>query len=73
MQVLIFILFYVLTETLDFLCCCLFKRRGENFNYLDVLDAQSSYLNAEIQHSNAIRDRYLAMIDLYKALGGGWK
>lgn len=40
--------------------------------YLDVLDAQRSHFNAEIEHSNAIRDQYLALIDMYKALGGGW-
>lgn len=51
----------------------LFQHLNGHINYLDVLDAQRSYFNAEIQHSNAIRDRYLAMIDLYKALGGGWK
>ncbi|MBO5830318.1 MAG: TolC family protein, partial [Alistipes sp.] len=42
-------------------------------NYLAVLDAQRSYFNAEIERSNAIRDQYLALIELYKALGGGWK
>lgn len=41
-------------------------------NYIDVLDAQRSYFNAEIDHSDAIRDQYLALINLYKALGGGW-
>lgn len=40
-------------------------------NYIDVLDAQRSYFNAEIDHSNAVRDQYLALIDMYKALGGG--
>lgn len=42
-------------------------------NYIDVLDAQRSYFNAEIDHSDAIRDQYLALIKLYKALGGGWR
>ena len=51
----------------------LFQHLNGHINYLDVLDAQRSYFNSEIQHSNAIRDQYLAMIDLYKALGGGWK
>lgn len=44
-----------------------------HINYLDVLDAQRSYFNAEIDHSNAIKDQFLALIDLYKALGGGTK
>ena len=41
-------------------------------NYLDVLDAQRKYFDAQIGLSNAVRDEHLAMVDLYKALGGGW-
>ena len=41
--------------------------------YIDILDAQRSYFNAEIDYSNALRDEYLAIIKLYKALGGGWQ
>lgn len=41
-------------------------------NYLDVLDAQRKYFDAQIGLSNAVRDEYLALVDLYKALGGGW-
>lgn len=44
-----------------------------HINYIDVLDAQRSYFNAEIEYSNAIRDQYLALINMYKALGGGWQ
>lgn len=48
-----------------------FQYLNGQINYMDVLDAQRSYFNAEIEHSNAIRDQYLALIDMYKALGGG--
>lgn len=41
--------------------------------YLDVLDAQRSYFDAQIGLSNAIRDHQIALVDLYKALGGGWQ
>ncbi len=41
-------------------------------NYIDVLDAQRRFFDAQIDESNAIRDEYLALIDLYKVLGGGW-
>jgi NodT family efflux transporter outer membrane factor (OMF) lipoprotein len=41
-------------------------------NYLDLLDAQRSLLDAEIQLNNAKRDELLSMVYLYKALGGGW-
>lgn len=41
--------------------------------YLDVLDAQRGYLDAQIGLSNAIRDKQITIIRLYKALGGGWQ
>ncbi|MCH5238526.1 MAG: TolC family protein, partial [Muribaculaceae bacterium] len=47
--------------------------RGGTINYIDVLDAQRRYLEARISRLNAIRDEHLALIQLYKALGGGWK
>ena len=42
-------------------------------NYLDVLDAQREYFDAQISLSNAIRDELIAVVQLYKALGGGWQ
>lgn len=42
-------------------------------NYLDVLDAQRQYFDAQIGLSNAIRDEYISLVTLYKALGGGWQ
>ena len=41
--------------------------------YMDLLDAQRGYLDAQISLSNAIRDKQITMVNLYKALGGGWK
>lgn len=46
--------------------------RGGTLNYLDVLDAQRRYFDAQIGVNNAMRDEYLALINLYKSLGGGW-
>lgn len=42
-------------------------------NYMDVLDAQRGYFDAQIGVSNAIRDELIAMVNVYKALGGGWQ
>lgn len=42
-------------------------------NYIDVLDAQRRYFDAQIDYSNAIRDQYIALVNVYKALGGGWR
>lgn len=47
--------------------------RGGYIGYIDVLDAQRRYLDAQINLSNAVRDEYLALVALYKALGGGWQ
>jgi multidrug efflux system outer membrane protein len=42
-------------------------------SYLEVLNAQTSLLNAELRES-ATQQRYLsALVKLYKALGGGWR
>lgn len=42
-------------------------------NYIDVLDAQRRYFDAQVGVSNAVRDEYLALVQLYKVLGGGWQ
>ncbi len=46
--------------------------RGGNLAYIDVLDAQRRYFDAQTSLINAVRDRYLGLINLYKVLGGGW-
>ena len=45
---------------------------GGTINYIDVLDAHRRYFDAQINYSNAVRDRYLAIANLYRALGGGF-
>lgn len=40
--------------------------------YLNVLDAQRNYFDARVGLSNAMRDKQIALADLYLALGGGW-
>lgn len=41
-------------------------------NYINVLDAQRKYLSSQIEFSEAKTRENLAIVDLYKALGGGW-
>ena len=41
-------------------------------SYINVLDAQRNYFDARIGLSNALRNKQLCMVQLYKALGGGW-
>ncbi|MCM2311091.1 MAG: efflux transporter outer membrane subunit [Steroidobacteraceae bacterium] len=45
---------------------------GGYSSYLEVLDADTSLFNAELLYSEGHRERLLAHVDLYKALGGGW-
>lgn len=42
-------------------------------NYIDVLDAQRKYFSSQLEFSEAITRENLAIVGLYKALGGGWK
>jgi multidrug efflux system outer membrane protein len=41
-------------------------------NYLNLLDAQRSLLEAELTESATMREHRVAVVRLYKALGGGW-
>jgi len=41
-------------------------------SYLEVLTAERSLFNAELAASIAKRERLVALVGLYKALGGGW-
>lgn len=42
-------------------------------NYLEVLNANVNSLNAELNISNAQYSKMKAAVDLYRALGGGWR
>ncbi len=39
---------------------------------LDLMDAQRLLFDAELSFSSAKKDRLIAFVDLYRALGGGW-
>ena len=40
--------------------------------YLEVLDAQQQLFPAELDLARTRRDEWLALVALYRALGGGW-
>lgn len=42
-------------------------------SYMDVLDAQRKYLASQLELSEARTKENLSVVNLYKALGGGWK
>lgn len=48
------------------------RYRSGYVSYIDVLDTQRNLLEAERQRVLALRERQLALVDLYKAIGGGW-
>lgn len=48
------------------------RYEGGYSSYLEVLDAEASLFSAELLYSEGQRERLLAHVDLYKALGGGW-
>lgn len=47
------------------------QNRAGALAYIDVLDAQRRYFDAQVGLSNARRDECLALVSLYKVLGGG--
>jgi NodT family efflux transporter outer membrane factor (OMF) lipoprotein len=47
--------------------------RTGSANYLEVISAQSNYLQARLQASQLRRDLSVARVELYRAMGGGWK
>ena len=44
----------------------------EFISYLEVLDAERSLFDAELEQSETLRESLQAIVRLYKALGGGW-
>jgi multidrug efflux system outer membrane protein len=48
------------------------RYRGGVAAYLEVLDAQRSLFAAELDEARTVADRLVALVRVYKALGGGW-
>jgi multidrug efflux system outer membrane protein len=51
----------------------LMRYRGGTATYLDVLDSQRSLFQSELTLAQARNNEYQTLVQLYKALGGGWK
>jgi multidrug efflux system outer membrane protein len=49
------------------------RYRGGVDTLLNALDADRDLFNAELSLAQATRDELLALVQLYKALGGGWR
>src|ERR1700739_641810 len=50
----------------------LMRYRGGTATYLNVLDSQRSLFQAELSLAQARNNEYQGLVQLYKALGGGW-
>ena len=59
-----------LQDTVD---TSLVRYRGGITTYLEVLDGQRSLFNAELTLAQARGNEYQSLVQLYKALGGGWQ
>jgi multidrug efflux system outer membrane protein len=51
----------------------LIRYRGGITTYLEVLDGQRSLFSAELTLAQARGNEYQSLVQLYRALGGGWK
>jgi outer membrane protein, multidrug efflux system len=49
------------------------RYQGGTANYLAVLDSQRSLFSTELTLAQARNNEYQSLVQLYKALGGGWK
>jgi multidrug efflux system outer membrane protein len=49
------------------------RYRGGTTTYLEVLDGQRSLFSAELTLAGARGDEYRSLVQLYRALGGGWQ
>jgi outer membrane protein, multidrug efflux system len=48
------------------------RYEGGQSTYLDVLESERQELLAQDQQIQGMRDRYIALVAVYKAMGGGW-
>jgi multidrug efflux system outer membrane protein len=49
------------------------RYRGGTSNYLEVLDSQWSLFSADLTLAEARNNEYQSPVQIYKALGGGWR
>ena len=48
------------------------RYEGGRSSYLEVVEADRGIYTAELQENETRRMRYIALIGVYKAMGGGW-
>jgi len=63
---------YLVRANQDYARLALAIYQNGQAGYLDYLDAKRKQFDAELSLSQAIRDQFTALVNLYKALGGDW-
>ena len=48
------------------------RYEGGYTSYLEVLDAERSLFNAELQRTQTQGEVFSALVNIYKSMGGGW-
>ena len=48
------------------------RYEGGATSYLEVLDAERSLFNVELGYAQTQADLFNALVNVYKAMGGGW-
>lgn len=56
----------------DYLYLATLQYENGQTDYLNVLDAQRNLFSAQLSYAEAQGDSFLTLINIYKALGGGW-
>lgn len=49
------------------------RYRGGVTSYLEVLDSERDFFDAELSLAQAVRDELFSVVFLYRSLGGGWE
>jgi multidrug efflux system outer membrane protein len=49
------------------------RYQGGVSSYLEVLDAQRQMFDSQLNLASTVRDQVVSVVQLYKALGGGWQ
>jgi multidrug efflux system outer membrane protein len=49
------------------------RYQGGVSSYLEVLDAQRQQFDSQLNLASTVRDQVVSVVQLYRALGGGWQ
>lgn len=56
----------------EYLALATLQYQNGQTDYLNVLDAERSLFDAQLEYAQAQSDSFISVVNMYKALGGGW-